>query len=155
MRNVNNLLLSAATLVCLASFNGTALGGQRVVGGEICSTFYASQAGSLNHNTYGSTNISGSAIWVTCPIVRDNVSNTTGTSGLWVYITASSSTDTTLCWNYSKGPSGNLIQGKSAWLTGSGWLSLDTSLGTSWGPYSVYCLLGPNDTLNATAQIEF
>lgn len=110
--------------------------------GSECQPYYGSQSGDFNYYTNRMQNVSTSVRLTTCPIVRDNTTNTTGTLGTEIYVNnvAGQSLSCTL---YSFDSHGGWVASntKSTTLGGKQTLYPDVNLSKDMGNYSLYCRL--------------
>jgi hypothetical protein len=137
MKHAINLALAAVGLLAMS---GAAMAlNQSSYNGSYCSSYFASDAGSFARNLYGIYNRTSKDLWVSCPVIVDEVVNTTGTSTTNVYY---SGRGTIYCRLYSLNYNGRVRQSTSYTRSGTGWLYIpgltsDDGLGS----YKILCRL--------------
>ena len=123
--------------------------------GAACSAYYGQFANDIHKGLFGAKNRSASPTWVSCPILRDNAHNNTGTRTLYVYIQQAAAVKTT-CWARSVAPDGLTVQQVvNRTKTGPGWLWLDLNSSIRTGSYMVACKLPSNVSLSAVYWGEY
>lgn len=113
--------------------------------GNFCQPYFGNQSADFQHRIDGTVNVSGGLRYVSCPVIRDNTSNTTGT-GFSLTVSVNNIAGQTLrCYLRSNDMFGNFIQQDtdSTNLGGNQKLIMQVSQGAAGGNYSVYCYL-PN-----------
>ena len=118
--------------------------------GSYCSSYYGSQATSVGHYYNGAYNGSGAGMYISCPVIVDEASVTTGTNNVWIYTSAAG----TSCTLFSMNGNGTSLQ--SQWGAGGpGWFAVpNLTADDYWGSYSMYCYLPAGATLNTISISE-
>jgi hypothetical protein len=147
MRHLKKPFVVLFSLFALCSANSVFAVDGKVFSGNGCQPYFGSQAGDISAYSHKVYNSNGSySRLVSCPIARDNTSNTNGISLAYVRVNRSSSTTYTLsCYLQSRDSLGTLIDSDSATYTGTGDASLYMNLTSSanLGYYTMYCSLPP------------
>ena len=132
---------------------------QKGYSGNFCDAYFASSAGQINDYWNGAHNSGTTAAWVSCPVMRDNHTETDGPSGYtWVRVYDSTQTDSVRCTlnstnNIAATPSiiANASDASSVAGVGHDWLGLriPTAVGNSqiWGSYTMWCWLPPGSRI--------
>jgi len=124
--------------------------------GSMCQAYFGSQEASLKKGTGWVFNDSGGAMWITCPVVRDNTTNTNGVDVAYVRIlrasTASAAFDCTLD---SRTTTGSQYAWDTASYSGVGNTSLrfDLNASSSRGHYEFLCRL-PRDSAIISYRVD-
>jgi hypothetical protein len=147
MRQLKNSLGLMICLFALGSANSAFAVDEKVFSGNGCQPYFNTQVGDISAYSHKVYNANGTASrWVSCPITRDNISNTNGISLAYIRVNRSSATSSTLsCYLHSRDSLGTLVDSDSATFSGTGDASLYLNLASSanLGYYSLYCLLPP------------
>lgn len=147
MNRMRTLALAVLMLVTLAGVAAAENG--HAYNGSYCKPYYGSQAANLYHQYNGTYNASAAGTYISCPVLVDEIVNTTGTTQVWVYWTASAAADTISCSLYSMNGNGTARQGQFGSKAGSGWLAMpNLTTDDYWGSYSMYCYLPRNGNIN-------
>jgi len=152
---VKNISLIVAIAASVCSFNASATDA-KYYSGSTCQPFSGKDAqhfqttaqGGIKNQTYG-INSTKVARRVTCPIVRDKLGNTNGTSNVLVSVYRVNPANNPLptntpinCTIFSTSKTGiNTVDSHSASHTGTGqkWLKLDLHQSESYGGYAFVC----------------
>ena len=129
----------------------------KTIPGLACQPYYGSQSGDFNHYVSGIYNASNGYRRVSCPIVRDNTVNTTGTWGVDnVYVYATKPAGSLYCYLYSYTAHGGFVAADSAgtFAVGNVTLRLDVNSSANMGFYAVYCNMPPNSTIRSLKWLE-
>lgn len=119
--------------------------------GSYCDSYYGTQAGSINHQYNGIRNNAASGLYVSCPVIVDEASNTTGTNNIWVHWSGAGTLSCTL---FSMNGNGTSLQSRSASGV-AGWVNIaNLTADDYWGSYSMYCYLPASATLNTISISE-
>ncbi len=110
--------------------------------GSECQPYYGSQSGDFNYYTNRIYNTGSSGRWVTCPVVRDNTTNTSGTLGTEIYV-SNIAGQTLSCTLYSYDSHGVWVASnyKSTTAGGKQTLFPDVNSSKNMGNYSLSCYL--------------
>lgn len=120
--------------------------------GSYCSEYYGSNSASFNHQYNGIHNNSASTLYVSCPVIVDEVNNVTGTNSVWIYYTGANTLSCTL---RSMNFNGAIRQSMSANRVGTGWLQIpNITTDDIWGSYSMYCSVPSAGTVNTIVISE-
>lgn len=112
--------------------------------GSFCTASLGSQAANFDF-LFGIRNVSGSRRIVSCPVVVDEIANTSGTNRVWVYFSGGG---TVRCSLYSMNGNGTIRQARSGSRTNSGWLSIpNITTDDFWGSYAMYCDIPNNGSI--------
>jgi hypothetical protein len=123
--------------------------------GAKCQAYFGNQETLINkYAGLGAYNTSAGNVWVNCPVIRDNVTNTNGTAGTWVWINQTA-TQSTRCFNRSAQPSGANVQTVNGTRTGSGWLYIRPTVSVSLGTYDIYCSLPTRASVSTVLNTEY
>lgn len=115
---------------------------EKVYTGAGCHEYYGSQSGDVDHRGHRLENTVASARWVTCPIARDNTSNTDGLPYVYVRMNRSTSASAGyLCYLKNYTSYGVQTSWDSNTFSGTGDYSMYLTLAStnSYGHYVVYC----------------
>lgn len=148
INTMKKLILTSIAFAGIAAFGQNAAAADNAQGynGSYCSNYYGSQATSVNHQYNGIYNLSAGGLYVSCPVIVDEVSNTTGTNWAWVHYTGA---NTVSCSLFSMNGNGSIRQSQSASRAGTGWFQIpNLTTDDFWGSYSMYCYLPSGGTLN-------
>ena len=129
----------------------------KTIPGLACQPYYGSQSGDFNHYVSGIYNASNGYRRVSCPIVRDNTSNTTGTFGVDnVYVYATKPAGNLTCYLYSYTNHAGFVasDADSTAAVGNVTLQLDVNSSANTGFYAVYCYMPPNSTIRSLKWLE-
>lgn len=145
--------MKSTTLTTLAALGFLAMSGNVFAGenghaynGSYCNNYFGSEATQFNHQWDGIRNISAASRYVSCPVIVDEIANTSGTTQVWVHWTGAG---TLSCYLNSKNGSGTNRQTQSNSRVNTGWLSIPNITSDDyWGSYSMYCYLPASGTLN-------
>lgn len=145
------ILASAMVMgAALASTQVQAADNRQNYNGSYCDAYYGSQVGSVNRQYNGVRNSSAGGVYVACPVIVDEASNTTGTNNVWFH----TSTAGTSCVLRSMNGNGSIRQTQSS-SGGPGWVSIaNLTTDDYWGSYSMYCYLPAGATLNTISISE-
>lgn len=119
--------------------------------GGYCKAFFGSDTGDLSAQGQGMFNPTLSTRLITCPVLVDEISNTTGTTKVWLHWKAGAAfpNDTIRCTLMSRNGNGSPRQAKAGSRTGSGWFSIPNITSDDfWGSYTMTCQLPRMATLN-------
>lgn len=120
----------------------------KVYSGAMCQAFYGSQEARFNKQWDGIKNISGTASWVMCGIVRDNQQTIIGSNGFQAWVKAPGAAQT-VCYHSERSRTTSVeVQTKALSRTGTGFLNLDTGLSQANGQRILACKLPPNGILS-------
>ena len=140
--------LALATLI-ITSFGltGTASAENgHAYNGSYCNSYYGNQASYFNSQYNGIRNTTNVARYISCPVVVDEIANTSGTTRVYVHYTGSG---TIKCGLYSMYGAGAVKQSKWASRSGTGWVYMpNLTTDDYWGSYSMHCLVPANGTVN-------
>jgi len=151
-----NLSTCASATVLLVSLGLSTASQAAIVGSVIsgadCQPYFGSEASSFNFRDNGIKNVSSGSRWVTCPLVRQNVSSTNGTTFALVQYIGSG---TLSCSNYNWNSAGTQRTIFSKSRNGSGNLTLP-GFATSYtfGAYTVRCYVPSGGTIIRTSLEE-
>jgi len=120
--------------------------------GSYCDAANGSDASKFNKSVAGITNIDSTARIITCPVIMDEVTNTTGTWSILVNVSAS-----TGCFFVSMNGDGTNRQSQGATVS-AGWgfipnITADDTGGFG-GSYMMFCSLPAGATLHTIAVAE-
>jgi hypothetical protein len=140
-------VLAALALVTLAGSAAAENG--HAYNGSYCNAYFGSQAANFYHQYNGTYNASTAGTYISCPVLVDEIANTTGTTQVWVHWTANAAADTISCYLFSMNGNGTIRQSQGAGKAGSGWFGI-SNLTTDdyWGSYSMYCYLPRYGNIN-------
>ena len=145
------LAIALATLA-LATLAGSATAeNAHTYSGSYCKAYVGSQEADLIHAFTGTYNAASAARFITCPVLVDEVSNTDGTTQVWVHWTANvnAPNDTITCGLTSLDEKGLFRQGQNATRTGTGRLVLpNVTNDDPSGSYFLLCVLPSAGTIN-------
>ncbi|MEM7250220.1 MAG: hypothetical protein AAF493_02280 [Pseudomonadota bacterium] len=114
--------------------------------GNHCSAWLGSQSGDFSKGPNGLRNNTPGARYVSCPVVVDEIANTTGTTRQYVYYTGNG---TIRCTLQSNNHNGTALQAQSASRVGTGWIFIpQITADAYWGSYAMWCLLPGYGTIN-------
>lgn len=150
---MKNLTLSSIALISAftAATTTQAADNRQNYNGSYCDAYYGSQVGNINHQYNGAKNTTASGMYISCPVIVDEASNTTGTNNVWVYWTGAG---TLSCSLFSMSGSGSSLQSQSA-SGAAGWINIpNLTTDDYWGSYSMYCYLPGSATLNTISISE-
>lgn len=110
--------------------------------GSECQPLYGSQSADINYYTNRVYNVGSGSRGVTCPVVRDNTTNTSGTFGTEIYVNNVAG-KYLACTLYSYDSHGSWVASSTKSTTAGGKQTLypDVNLSKNMGNYSVYCYL--------------
>jgi hypothetical protein len=147
---MKRVLAIALAVLALATLTGSAAAENgHAYNGSYCKPYFGNTAANFYHQYNGTYNATNSGQYVSCPVLVDEIANTTGTTQVWLYWTASASTDAISCSLYSLNGDGTARQAQSASKTGTGWFSIPNLTSDDyWGSYSMYCYLPKFSNLN-------
>lgn len=141
--------LAAATLVTLSTaLPQSALAGENghAYNGSYCKNYFGSQVGDFNYQTNGIRNLSSSTRYINCPVLVDEIANTSGTTRVWLHYTGNG---TVRCTLQSKNGNGTTKQSRSGSRPGTGWFQIpNITADDFWGSYVMYCSLPAAGILN-------
>lgn len=147
MKRILALTVAALALTTLAGSAAAENG--HAYNGSYCKSYYGSQAANLYHQHNGTRNVSTAGTYISCPVLVDEIAQTTGTTQVWVYWTAAAATDTMSCSLFSMNGSGTIRESKFASKTGTGWFAIpNLTTDDYWGSYSMYCYLPKSGNVN-------
>jgi hypothetical protein len=144
MKPIHVFISLVAAAVFLSS--GSAMATDRKIHhGSMCQPQSISNANALGAFTEGAVNTGTNSIVVTCPIVRDNTQNTTGTAKAFSNV-RSSGGQLLSCTLVSRDKNGNFIASKFDSTTSNSPDSLDLDVNASavLGSYAIFCILPPS-----------
>lgn len=114
--------------------------------GSYCKHYFGSQATAFNHQFNGIYNTTAGPLFVQCPLVVDEVTNTTGTNWVRLHYTGN---NTISCYLYSMNGNGTIRQTQVGSRVGTGWFSIpNITTDDFWGTYSMRCYVPGGGTLN-------
>lgn len=151
---MKNYLLTTLAVMGALSMSLSAQADWKSEHGATCQAYFGSQEANIGKYANGATNLSTAYRWVSCGVPRDNVLNTNGTSGLWVYVNSATNLTTT-CYHRSAFSNGNPVQTIGPRYGTNGWVYLDSSASAGFGTYHVYCYLPPGGRLSTVLVNEF
>jgi hypothetical protein len=124
--------------------------------GSYCKAYFGgADTDVLDHTIYGIYNSSTRTRYISCPVLVDEVANTTGTTYVWVHFRANVASDTIWCSLRSMNGNGSVRQSMSASRTGTGWFRIaNITNDDRWGSYAMYCRLPGRGRLNTIALAE-
>lgn len=145
---MKQVLLIALVALALATLAGSAAAeNAHAYNGSYCKAYFGSQAADFYHQYNGTYNASNGARYIACPVLVDEIANTTG-SRVYVYWTANAATDQLYCNLYSLNENGTIRQGQTGIRTGTGWMFIPNLTSDNyWGSYSMYCYLPSHGNL--------
>ena len=147
-------IIAAAVFSIFATSPAYSIDWKQYSGAE-CSAYYSQFANDIDKGLFGAKNRAAGSTWVSCPLMRDNAHNASGTRTLYVYIQQPAGVQTP-CWARSVGPNGVSVQQiVNRTKTGPGWLWLDLNSGVRHGSYMVACKLPSKVSLSAVYWGEF
>lgn len=112
--------------------------------GSYCGAYYGSDNSKLNRQINGVYNTSSSGVYVSCPVIEDEIDNTSGTQRVWFHTSAANTT----CVLYSMNGNGTARQAQAK-AGGPGWVNIaNLTSDDYWGSYAMYCYLPAGGTLN-------
>lgn len=153
------IAVSFGAFTCIAMANAPAFAVDgKVHPGSMCQPSDYSDASGLSTGGGFMKNIGSVAKFVTCPVIRDNVTNTNGISRAKMVVYNSQSGSTTYCYLYSRSPSGGYIESEySGVWTGVGHYTWNMDLDSSAdrGLYYFSCYLSPGARVTAYTVDEF
>ena len=108
-----------------------------------CQPYYGNTSGDFNYYVNRVQNISNGYRRVTCPIVRDNTINTSGTKGVEVFVHNKVAGQTLSCTLFSHDSQGYFVASdyEATTTVGRQALKLDVNLSKNMGNYSLYCYM--------------
>jgi len=122
--------------------------------GTGCDNYFAGDTGKFNHQNNGITNVGVGSRWVSCPINKDNVGSTLGTSSMWIRWNGTAGTTMT-CYLNSFDVNGNLGQQISVGPFGPGWGNIaGLTFDDFWGNNELFCLVPQGGTLQTIHYFE-
>jgi hypothetical protein len=108
--DMHRLVTFALTLVMLLTLAGAAAAENgHAYNGSYCKAYVGNQGGQLYHQYNGTYN-AGAGLYIACPVVVDEIAQTTGTTQVWVHWTAYGAGDTIGCYLYSLNGNGTARQ---------------------------------------------
>ena len=138
---------SALIISAFLSISGNAFAENgHAYNGSYCDNYFGSQADDFNHQYNGIRNKTSTTRVVSCPVLVDEIANTTGTTKVWVHYTG---TGAVSCYLFSMNPNGSASQTRSGNRTNTGWFSIaNITSDNYWGSYSMYCFIPSGGVLN-------
>ena len=149
-------LTTVILTLALAAVAGSAQAlDRKAFSGNGCEAYFGSNEADLDASIYGIHNRASGNRWVSCPIVRDNTTNTNGTSVVWVG--ADKGVGTLSCYLRSQQGQGSNVTSDSAFTSAFGkqWLRLDVNSSSNYGYYMLYCSLPSNSRIASYHVEEF
>jgi len=150
---MNAILKSTLLLATLAAATQPAQALEHLYGsysGGTCKAMYGSDTGLFRTDSLGLWYSGAGSVnkTVVCPLVRQHVTNSGGTYGLWIKA-RSAGGRTLTCTSQALDINGNLVASKSASTTSSTvtTLSLDLDASGPYGTYALFCSVPPNGSL--------
>jgi hypothetical protein len=136
----------------LSSVNVLAADNRQNFNGSYCDNYYGSDTSVFGHYSNGIYNSASSSKYVSCPVIVDEASVTTGTNNIWVHFTG---TGTVSCYMQSRNGNGSFRQSSSGSRSGTGWFSVGNITSDDyWGSYSMYCYVPAYGTINTISMSE-
>lgn len=128
----------------------------KTYGGNSCVPGNYSYAPDLIPGSPHIMNLGAYFVSVTCPIVRDNLNNTTGTSNAKIYV-QSDGVSILSCTLYSHDKNGVEVANQAASTSSAVVTALNVSVGSSAvdGNYSIECNLPPGGSIYSYKIVEF
>lgn len=118
--------------------------------GGTCKAMYGSDTSLFRTDTLGLwyTGVGSVNKTVVCPLVRQHVTNSGGTYGMYIKV-RSAGGRTLTCTSQALDINGNLVASKSASTTSSTptTLNLDLNASAPYGTYAIFCSVPPNGSL--------
>lgn len=136
----------------------------KVFSGNLCKAYYGRDNASIDSYVHGANNNHATlGKWVSCPIVRDNTTNTNGTWNWWfsrgvqvAVRNAASGSRRLTCNLRSYTSTGGFLESNSGFrLPGTGTINLDLNKSANMGFYSMYCYLPPRSRIISYKVIEY
>lgn len=138
--------LAAAALLSLSGTAHAAGENGHAYNGSYCSSYFGTQATHFNNQYNGIRNNQSSGRYVSCPVIVDEISTTTGTTRQWMHFAG---TGKVTCTIYSMNGPGSIRQSRTTSRVNSGWFSMPAlTTDDYWGSYSMWCYLPARGTLN-------
>jgi hypothetical protein len=155
MNRHSKLALTAAAFVALSNMaisNPALAVDGKTFSGNGCQSWYGSQRNDFDARHDGAYNNSTGSRWASCPITRDNTTNTNGTRRVWVYAYKSGGPNTS-CILRGETSTGGILASDSR--SGNGWIYLDINNSVNWGSYMLYCYVPAGGRLSHYFVEEF
>lgn len=145
MKTITIATATAALISLTSSFNALA-GNGHAYNGSYCNPYYGTQSDSFEHRQNGIKNTSSSTKYISCPVIVDEIANTTGTHQTTLHYTGPG---TVSCIMFNQHGIGSTRQTQSGTRAGTGWFTIPGFTSDVWGgTYSMYCSLPSGGTLN-------
>jgi hypothetical protein len=144
MKRKSIIIHTLATLALAALVNSAYAQDAKTFSGVECQPQFPDLAANYYNTFFGVQNVGTDTLWLTCPVVRDNVTNTNGTSAFKMRV-SSNGFDALECTLYSLDMDGNIVDLNSDATTSDIPVSLDLDVATSVanGYYAVTCDVPP------------